>query len=123
LDRRDVKGKPKYLVRWKEYTAEEDTWEGLENLGNIMELVENFERETREEEIRRVQLRKGKGKERVLNLEAEVFKRSELPEKYIVKILFGWNNKKFVNKDLKKLERSWARWKGKGRQALLKVKS
>jgi len=123
LDRRDVKGKPKYLVRWKEYTAEKDTWEGLENLGNIIKLVENFERETREEEIRRVQLRKGKGKERVLNLEAEVFKRSELPEKYIVKILFGWNNKKFVNKDLKKLERSWARWKGKGRQVLLKVKS
>ena len=118
-----MKGKPKYLVRWKEYTAEKDTWEGLENLGNIIKLVENFERETREEEIRRVQLRKGKGKERVLNLEAEVFKRSELPEKYIVKILFGWNNKKFVNKDLKKLERSWARWKGKGRQVLLKVKS
>jgi len=123
LDRRDVKGKPKYLVRWKEYTAEKDTWEGLENLGNIIKLVENFERETREEEIRRVQLRKGKGKERVLNLEAEVFKRSELPEKYIVKILFGWNNKKFANKYLKKLERSWARWKGKGRQVLLEVKS
>ncbi len=27
----------------------------------------------------------------------EEFKKSELPEKYIVKILFGWNNRKFEN--------------------------
>jgi len=44
-----------------------------------------------------------------LNPEAEVFKKSELPRKYIVKILFGWNNRKFENKYLKKLEKSWAR--------------
>jgi len=39
--------------------------------------------------MRRVQMRKEKGKERMLNLEAEIFKRRELLEKYIVKILFG----------------------------------
>ena len=33
-------------------------------------------------------MRKEKRKERELNSEAEVFKRSELPRKYIVKILF-----------------------------------
>jgi len=38
-------------VRWKEYIAEEDTWEGLENLKNPMDLVEEFEKEIREEEI------------------------------------------------------------------------
>ena len=27
----------------------------------------------------------------------EEFKKSELPEKYMVKILFGWNNRKFEN--------------------------
>jgi len=27
--------------------AEEDTWEGLENLNNIMELVKEFEKEIR----------------------------------------------------------------------------
>ena len=26
LDRRERRGKPKYLVRWKGYTAEENTW-------------------------------------------------------------------------------------------------
>ena len=37
----------------------------------------------------------------------------ELPEKYIVRILFGQNNKKFEDEYLKKLERNWVRWKGK----------
>ena len=48
-----------------------------------------------------------------LNPEAEVFKRSELLEKYTAKILFRQNNQKFKNKYLKKSERSWARWKGR----------
>ena len=34
-------------------------------------------------------MRKEKGKKRVLNSEAKVFKRSELLGKYTVKILFG----------------------------------
>ena len=88
LNRRDVRGKLKYLFRWKEYTVKEDTWERLENLGDIIDLVENFEKEIREKEIKRVQTRKEKGKERALNPEAEVF-RSEILRKYIVKILFG----------------------------------
>ena len=109
LDRQDVRGKLKYLVRWKEYTAEEDTWKRLENLENTMKLVKEFEQEIREEEIRQVERRKEKGKESELNLEAEVFRRSELLEKYIAKILFGWDNGKFKDEYLKKLKRSWAR--------------
>jgi len=60
-----------------------------------MDLVKNFEKKIREEEIRKVQLRKEKRKKRILNLKAEVFKRSELLGKYTVKILFRWNNGKF----------------------------
>ena len=71
-----------------------------------MDLVDKFEREIKEEEIRRVQISKEKGKERKLNLKVEMFKRSKLLEKYIVKILFGWDNRKFENEYLKKLERS-----------------
>jgi len=56
-------------------------------LENIIDLVKEFEKEIREEEIKRIQIRKEK--ERVLNLETEIFKRSELPGKYMVKILFG----------------------------------
>jgi len=32
--------------------AEEDTWERLENFKNVIDLVENFEREIREEKTR-----------------------------------------------------------------------
>ena len=41
-----------------------------------------------------------------MNPEADKFRRSELLGKYIVKILFGWDNKKFEDKYLKKLERN-----------------
>ena len=76
-----------------------------------MDLVDKFEREIKEEEIRRVQISKEKRKERKLNLKVEMFKRSKLLEKYIVKILFGWDNGKFENEYLKKLERSLVRQK------------
>jgi len=49
LNKRTVRGKEKFLVRWKSYTAEEDTWENKENLENAKELVEEFEREYGEE--------------------------------------------------------------------------
>jgi len=49
LNKRMVREKEKFLVRWKGYTAEGDTWESRENLENMEELVEEFEREYREE--------------------------------------------------------------------------
>ena len=52
LNRRDMRRKLKYLVRWKIYIIEEDTWEELENLENVMELVEDFKKEIREEKYR-----------------------------------------------------------------------
>ena len=87
--------------------AEEDTWEEIENLKNVIDLVKEFEKEIREEEIQQVEKRKEKQKaiEGELNPEAEKFKRSKLPEKYTARILFGWNNNKFENEYLKKLER------------------
>jgi len=50
VNKRKVRGRDKYLVRWKGCTAEEDTWENRENLKNAMELVEEFEREYGREE-------------------------------------------------------------------------
>ena len=88
---------------------EENTWEGLENLKNAMEKVKEFEKGRFEEEIRRIRLKKGK--EIKLNLEVEEFKREELLGRYTAKLLYGWNNKKFDEEYLKKLERSWNRWK------------
>ena len=37
--------KDKYLVRQKGFTAESDTWEGKENLENVKEMIEEFEKE------------------------------------------------------------------------------
>ena len=51
-------------------------------------------------------MEKEKRKEYALNLEVEVLKRSKLLKNYTVKISFGWNNGKFENEYLKKLERS-----------------
>ena len=45
LNKRVVREKKKFLVRWKGYMAEEDTWESKENLENAKELVNKFERE------------------------------------------------------------------------------
>jgi len=44
LNKRTVRGKEKFLVRWKGYTVGEDTWKNRENLENAKELVEEFER-------------------------------------------------------------------------------
>jgi len=92
----------KYLVKWKGYMAEENTWERLENLKNVGRKIEEFEKGRFEEEIWRIQKRK----ETKLNLEAEEFKRGELPGKYTAKLLYGWDNKKFEEEYLKKLQRN-----------------
>jgi len=109
LDRQEKRGKTKYLVKWKGYTAEENTWEGLENLKNAGRKIEEFEKRRFEEEIRRIRMKKGK--EMKLNPEAEEFKKGELPGRYMAKLLYGWDDKKFDKEYLKKLERNWNRWK------------
>jgi len=80
LNKRMVRGKDKFLVRWKGYTVEEDMWENRENLGNVKELVEEFEREYREEaeELRRQELEK----------EEKEFCQ-ELPREFMAKLLYG----------------------------------
>ena len=43
--------------------------------------------------------------------EEKNFRRGELPEKYMVKILYGWKDGKFKKEYLKKLERNQQKWK------------
>ena len=104
LDRQERRGKTKYLVKWKGYMAEENTWKGLENLKNTREKIEEFKKGRFEEEIQRIRLKKGKRTK--LNPEAEEFKRRELPGRYMVKLLYEWDNKKFDEEYLKKLEKN-----------------
>ena len=73
----------------------------------MRELVNKFE-ERSEVEVRRQEGIEKRWKVK-LNPEVNKFKRSKLLEKYTAKLLFRWNNKKFKNEYLKKLERNWQR--------------
>ena len=44
LNKKKIRGVEKYLIWWKGFTAEGDTWERRENLKNAEELIEEFER-------------------------------------------------------------------------------
>ena len=43
--------------------------------------------------------------------EDKEYRRMELPGKYTAKLLYGWDDGKFEEEYLKKLERNWRRWK------------
>ena len=45
--------------------------------------------------------------EKIDMAEERDYRRGELPEKYTVKMLYKWNNRKFEKEYLKKLERNW----------------
>jgi len=102
LNKRKIRGVEKYLVQWKGFTAEGDTWERKENLKNAEEALEEFE-ERINVEVRR--------QERIDMAEKRDFRRRELPGKFTAKMLYGWEDGKFEKEYLKKLERNWRRWK------------
>jgi len=43
--------------------------------------------------------------------EREEYRKMELPGKYTAKLLYGWDDKKFEEEYLEKLEWNWKRWK------------
>ena len=46
LDKRTLYGVTQYFVKWKNY--DETTWEPVDNLDNIVDLIEEFERSSEE---------------------------------------------------------------------------
>ena len=44
LNKRKIRGVKKYLVCWKRFMVEHDTWEKKVDLKNAREVVEKFER-------------------------------------------------------------------------------
>ena len=40
------------------------------------------------------------------------YKRMELLGKYMVKLLYGWDDRRFKEEYLSKLEKNWKKWKG-----------
>ena len=49
--------------------------------------------------------------EKIEMAEKRDFRRGELPGKFMAKMLYGWDDKKFEEEYLKKLEKNWKRWK------------
>jgi len=49
--------------------------------------------------------------EKLDRMEEKDFRRGELPGKYIAKMLYGWDDRKFEEEYLRKLERNWQEWK------------
>jgi len=70
-----MRGVEKYLIWWKGFMAEGDTWERKENLKNAEELIKKFERGG-------VEIRRQKA-------EGDEYRRMELPGKYMAKLLYG----------------------------------
>jgi len=49
--------------------------------------------------------------EKLDRIEERDFRRGELSGKYMAKILYRWDDRKFEDEYLRKLERNWERWK------------
>jgi len=93
LNKKKMRGVVKYLIQWKGFMAEGDTWKRKENLKNVEELIEEFERggvEVRQQEK-----------------EEDKYRRMELLGKYTAKLLYRWDDQKFEEEYLNKLERNW----------------
>jgi len=102
LNKRKIRGVNKYLVQWKGFTAESDIWEKREDLGNVREALEEFKGRMNVE-VRR--------QEKIDMVEERDYRREELLGKFTAKILYRWDNRKFEEEYLKKLEKNWKRWK------------
>ena len=74
LNKKKMRGVEKYLIRWKRFMAEGDTWERKENLKNMKELIKEFEQEG--VEVRRQEE------------EVDEYRRMELLGKYTAKLLY-----------------------------------
>ena len=98
LNKRTIRGKEKFLVRWKGYMAEKDTWENRENLENAKELVEEFKREYKEEvkELRQQELEE---EEREFSW--------ELPREFIVKLIYEWGKRRYEREREKRWDENW----------------
>ena len=78
--------------------TENNTWERKEDLENARKVLEEFEGRMNTE-VRR--------QEKLDIAEEKDFRRGELLGKFMAKILYRWDDRKFKEEYLRKLERNW----------------
>jgi len=84
-------------VRWKGFTAKEDTWESRENLENEQELVEEFEEEYGKDN--------GKVRRQEKVEDNQDYRRGGFPGRYTARKLFGWSNGEYDRKYWERLDK------------------
>ena len=99
LNKKKISGVEKYLVQWKGFMTEGDTWEKKENLKNAEGALKGFE-ERMNVEVRR--------QEKIDIAEERDFRREELLEKFMARMLYRWDNGKFEEEYLKKVKSSFS---------------
>jgi len=103
LNKRKVRGKDKFLVWWKGFTAEGNTWESQENLQNAGDLLKEFKEEySRDSREVRQQEKVEDNKD---------YWRGGFPGWYAARRLFGWSDGECDCQYWQRLERNWRRWK------------
>ena len=80
LNKRKIREVEKYLVQWKRFTAESNTWEKRENLENAREALEKFKGRMNVE-VRR--------QEKIEMAEERDFRRGNLLGRFTVRMLYG----------------------------------
>ena len=98
LNKRKIRGKDKFLVRWKGFTAEGDTWESRENLKNAGDALKEFEEEYNRDskEVRR--------QEKIED--SKDYYRGGFPGRYAARRLFGWSDGEYDRQYWQRLERN-----------------
>ena len=77
---------------------EHDIWERKKDLENAREVLEEFKGRVKTEVKRQEKLNMAEEKD---------FRRGELPGRFTAKMLYRWDNGKFEEEYLRKLERNW----------------
>jgi len=103
LNKKKVRGKDKFLVRWKGFTAEGDTWESRENLRNAGDALKEFKEEYSRDNKKVRQQEKEE--------DSRDYYRGESPGRYTTRRLFGWSDGEYDRQYWQRLERNWRQWK------------
>ena len=82
--------------------AESNIWKKRKDLENVREALEEFKR--------RMNVKVGR-QEKINMAEERDFRRRDLLGRFMAKMLYRWDDRKFEEEYLKKLERNWQKWK------------